>query len=116
MEFLKEDKKFENCINNVCIYCYFLEKYLPLNNIYNKIHNDIYNQKDQVLNFITKCSNKEIKPFRLIKLVTYRDYIKKYKNRHIKISTFYGDLKIESFKKYIKEMDSLIEKNQNLMN
>ena len=30
MQFLKEDKRFESCINNVCIYCSNLEKYIPL--------------------------------------------------------------------------------------
>ena len=110
MEFLKEDKKFENCINNVCIYCYNLEKYIPLKYKYNQIHDDIYNQREQVLNFIRIFSAKEIKPFPLTKLISYNDYIKKYKNRHFKISTFYGDLTLESYHKYIEEMYSLIEK------
>jgi len=110
MEFLKEDKKFEDCIKNVCIYCYNLEKYTPLKEIYSKIHDDIYNKRSRVLEFIKKYSDKKIKPFPLVKVVTYRDYIKKYKNRHIKISTFYGDLKHESFEKYFKDMYSLIEK------
>ena len=110
MEFLKEDKKFENCINNVCIYCYNLEKYIPLKYKYNQIHDDIYNQREQVLNFIRIFSAKEIKPFPLTKLISYNDYIKKYKNRHFKISTFYGDLTLESYHKYIEEMHSLIEK------
>jgi len=110
MEFLKEDKAFEKCIHNVCIYCYFLQKYFPLKKQYTKIHDDIYNKREKVLEFIKKCSDKEIKPFPLIRLVTYRDYMKIYKNRHFKISTFYGDLKPESYQKYIKEMNSLIDK------
>jgi len=110
MEFLKEDKKFDNCINNVCIYCFNLDKYIPLKNIYNKIHDNIYAKKHQVLEFIKKFSSKEIKPFPLTKLITFKDYTQIYKNRHFKISTFYGDLNPESYKKYIKEMYSLIEK------
>jgi len=34
MEFLKEDKKFENCIHNVFIYCFKSEKYIPLKQLY----------------------------------------------------------------------------------
>jgi len=110
MEFLKEDKKFESCINNVCIYCLKLEKYIPLTKIYNKIHDDIYTRRHLVAKFIKMLSSKEIKPFPLTKLITYEDYLKTYKNRHFKISTFYSDLNPESYQKYIKEMNSLIEK------
>ena len=106
----KRNKKFENCINNVCIYCFNLEKWIHLKNIYNQIHDDIYNKIKQVANFIKKFSGRKIKPFPLTKLITYEDYLKSYKNRHFKISTFYGDLNPESYKKYIKEMNSLIEK------
>ena len=109
MEFLEEDKRFEKCINNVCIYCANLEKYLPLKYQYNKIHDDIYNKRTQVLEFIKMFSAKEIKPFPLTKLITFNDYLKIYHKRHFKISTFYGDLKPESYKKYIEEMHSLIE-------
>ena len=109
MEFLKEDNKFESCINNVCIYCLNLEKYIPLKEKYNKIH-DIYTKRHLVAKFIKMFSSKEIKPFPLSKLVTYEDYLKSYKNRHFKISSFYGDLNPENLQKYIKEMNSLIEK------
>jgi len=110
MEFLKEDKVFEICINNVCIYCSNIEKYIPLKNIYNIIHNDMYTRKHQVVDFIKMSSSEYIQPFPLTKLITYEDYIKKYKNRHFKVSTFYGDLTLESYQKYIKEMIDLIDK------
>ena len=110
MEFLKENENFEKCINNVCIYCFNLEKYIPLKKVYCQIHDDIYNKIEQVIDFIKKFSGRKIKPFPLAKLITYEDYIKNYKNRHFKISKFYGDLNPESYQKYIKEMNSLIEK------
>ena len=110
MDFLKEDEKFDNCINNVCIYCSKVEKYIPLKYQYNKIHDDIYNRRTQVLEFIKMFSAKEIKPFPLTRLITLHDYKKLYNKRHFKISTFYGDLERESYKKYIEEMRSLIEK------
>ena len=109
MEFLKEDKKFENCIKNVCIYCMKLEEYIPLKNQYSQIHDDIYNKRVQVVDFIKKFSGEEIKPFPLTKLITYEDYLNNYKNRHFKISRFYGDLTPESYKKFFEEMKSLIE-------
>ena len=114
MEFLKEDKKFENCIKNVCVYCMNLEKYISLKNQYSQIHDDIYNKIVQVVDFIKKFSGEEIKPFPLTKLIRYEDYLNIYKNRHFKISTFYGDLNPESYKKYIKEMNSLIEKKSRI--
>ena len=109
MEFLKEDKKFENCIKNVCVYCMNLEKYISLKNQYSQIHDDIYNKIVQVVDFIKKFSGEEIKPFPLTKLITYEDYLNIYKNRHFKISRFYGDLTPESYKKFFEEMKSLIE-------
>jgi len=108
MEFLKEDKCFEDCINNVCIYCSNSEKYIPLNKKYNKIH--IYTRKHQVADFIKMFSAENIKHYPLTKLITYEEYINKYKNRHFKISAFYGDLNPGSYKKYIKEMHSLLQK------
>jgi len=59
-------------------------------------------------------SAKEIKPFPLTKLITYEEYINKYKNRHSKISKFFGDLNYDSYQKYSKEMEILIkEKSMN---
>jgi len=110
MDFIKNDQIFENCINNVCIYCSKIENNIHLKNKYSKIHDDIYNKRTQVADFIRMFSAKEIKPFPLTKLITYRDYIKLYNKRHFKISTFYGDLNIESYKKYIQEMHNLLEK------
>jgi len=116
IEFLQEDKRFENCINNVCIYCLNLEKYIPLKYKYNKIHDDIYTRKHQVADFIKMFSSKEIKPFPLIKLITYDEYIKKYKIWHSKVSAFYDDLILESYKKKIEKMHDLINKNSDPKN
>ena len=45
--------------------------------------------------FINEFSIEEIRPFSLTKLLTYKDYQDKYKERHFKISQFYGDLTVE---------------------
>ena len=114
MEFLKENKKFENCIHNVCIYCYKLEKYIPLKQIYSKIY-DVYNKSNQVSEFIKKFSSDKIKPFPLTKLITYKNYVDKYKSIHFKVSKFYGHLNCKEYQNYISQMN-LIEKSNNFKN
>jgi hypothetical protein len=103
MEFLKEDQKFENCIHNVCIYCFKIEKYIPLKKIYSKIY-DIYTKRNQVSEFIQKFTSKTIKPFRLTRLITYKNYVDKYIRKHFKVSTFYGHSNYKEYQKYISEM------------
>ena len=48
----------------------------------------------------------------MTKLLTYKDYQNKYKERHFKISQFYGDLKVEQYKNIIKKMKSLTQNNE----
>ena len=45
-----------------------------------------------MIKFINDFSSEEIKPYPVKKLLTIDDYNDKYKERHIKISHFYGDL------------------------
>ena len=114
MEFLKEDKKFENCIHNVCIYCYQLEKYISLKKIYSKIY-DVYTNRKQVSEFIKKFSSENIKPFPLTKLIIYKNYIDRYIRKYFKVSTFYGHINSESYQKYNSEMN-FNEKSKNFKN
>ena len=109
MEFINEDKNFEECIKNVCIYCINLEKYQPLKEKYPKIHNDIYNKRENIINFINKFSSEDIKAFPLTKLITYQEYIDKYKERHIKIAEFYGDFNPQIYQKSMNNMATLID-------
>ena len=111
MNFLKEDINFENCIKNACVYCRNLKEWSPLKDKYKKIYNVCNMQKD-VINFINKFSSTEIKAFPITKLLTYQDYLDKYKERHITISQFYGDLTPESYKKNIEEMKLLVKKEK----
>ena len=111
MEFLREDKKFEECIHHVCIYCYRLEKYITLKKLYSKIY-DVYNKRNQVSEFIKKFSSEKIKPFPLTKLITYKNYVDKYKSKHFKVSTYYGHSNSEEYRKYISQM-FLTEKSEN---
>ena len=113
MDFLEANQDFKRCIINACIYCLNVKKYKPLKDKYNILHNDIYNRQFEVVNFINMFSAKEIKPFPSTKLVTYEDYIQKYKDRHFKISQFYGNLTKETYEEYYKKMKDLIEKESN---
>ena len=107
MEFIKEDKEFENCIKNVCVYCRDLA-WSKLKNKYSKIYG-VFNKPKDVVNFINNFSSKEIKPFYLTKLITLEDYLDKYNDRHFIISQFYGDLDPNTFDKYMEEIKKIIE-------
>ena len=109
INFIKMNKEFEKCIKNVCVFCWKLENWSYLKNKYPNIVG-IYNKRKEVnINFIEKYSSKDIKPFPLTKLITYNEYLNKYKDRHIKISQFYGDLTLDSYRENIKKMGILID-------
>ena len=108
MEYINSDEDFKNCIKNVCVYCMNLEKYQNLKEIYPNIHDDIYNKRNDVINFINKYSSENIKPFPITKLITFEEYKEKYKDRHLKISEFYGDFEPKNYEKSFKYISSLI--------
>ena len=108
MSFLENDKPFKDCIDKICVYCMDYDKWSFLKDKYEKIF-DVYTDPDEVIEFINKFSSNDIKPFPITKLLTYQDYIDKYKDRHIKISSFYGDMTVEEYKKNIKNMGLLID-------
>ena len=110
MSFLEKNKNFKACINKACIFCLNVNKYIPLKNKYNMLYN-VYNRQFEIANFIKEFSSKEIKPFPITKLVTYEDYKKKYKDRHFKISQFYGNLTKKDYDNYYSKMKELIEKD-----
>ena len=85
---------------------------MNLKDKYKKIHDDVYNKQEDVINFIKKFSSLEIRPYPLTKLVTYLDYVEKYKERHFTVSKFYGNLTLENYKKYIKKMRNLIHEDE----
>ena len=109
MNFLKENNEFENCVKNVCVYCMNLQKWSPLKQKYPKVY-DVYNKRKGVYDFINKFSSNEIKPFPVTKLLTYEDYIDKYKDRHFKISQFYGNLTVDKYNENIENIKELIKK------
>ena len=104
---------FENFIDKICIVCKNPEIIENLNN-YDIIYG-IAQNKTEIKKFIEFYSSKDIKPFPLVKLITYKDYINKYRIYHKKISEFYGDLTPNSYKYYLEQIKRLIneESTQN---
>ena len=88
MDFILKNPDFDACINNICFYCMKLNKYQYLKQKYPKIHNDIYNKVKDVINFIQKFSDVNIKPFQITKLLSYQDYQKNIKIDILKFVNF----------------------------
>ena len=98
MKFLNSNIDFKNCINKICIYCFNRDKWSHLKNKYNIIYG-IFNTIKDIKEFIEKLSSKDIKPFPLSKLMTYKNYIESYKNIHEIISKLYGNVSPEDCQK-----------------
>ena len=109
MQFLDEDIKFKNCIKSVCVYSMNIQKWAPLKSNYDLVYG-VVNSPKEVKEFIEKFASEDIKPSHLTKIITFKDYLEKYKDRHFKISQFYGDLTPETYKENMEKMKSLIEK------
>ena len=106
MEYLTK-KDYEQYFKNICIYCMNIDDHSYLQDIYPKIYN-IYNDPDDVVEYIKKFSSNKIKPFRVTKLVTYDEYNLYYFAWHKKIAEFYGDLNPETYKIYIEKIENYI--------
>ena len=109
MNYLNLNKEFKKCINKVCVFCFNLDKWSPLKNKYKDIIYDVCDNQSDVEEFIKKFSSKDIKAFPVTKLITYDDYVDNYKNRHEKISEYYGNMSVDEYKKQIEEMKKLIK-------
>ena len=111
-QFLDANEDFRKCINKVCIFCIQTDRHIKLKNDYPNLIYEVTNTQQKVINFIKDLSSKDIKPFPLTKLVRLNDYLDKYKERHAKISQYYGDLKAEDFKKNLDEIDKIIDEDE----
>jgi hypothetical protein len=114
MDFLNENgnQQFADCIKNICVFCFYVSKWSFLKDKYEKVC-AVYSGIEKVINFITETSSKEIKPFEIVKLITFRDYVEKYREKHLAISKFYGDLTKQSFNTYLEEMKDVINIDKN---
>ena len=86
--------------NKICIFCIKVEKYLKYKQKEPELIYDVTNTIKNVINFIKKFSSKDIKPYHLTKLISLKDYFDKYKERHKKISRFYGNLNEDNFPEF----------------
>ena len=100
MRFLYEEPKFKICKSHILIYCPDNQKWGQLKNKYDLVY-DVVSSKEEVINFIKNFSSKEIKPYPIVKLITLKDYLKKFKVKHFKLSQFYGNINIQTFKDHI---------------
>ena len=85
------NNKYEHLFQNICIYCFEVEKYLNILKKNNKVKG-VYDDPEDVIKFIEDISSEEIKEYPLIKIISYFDYRDKYHERHEKISEFYGNI------------------------
>ena len=111
-DFLKENKDFRESISKLCIYCLNPDRYREYQNEEPEFISEIVANTSEVVDYIKKYSSKDIKPFPLTKLVTLKDYLDKYKERHKKISEFYGDLNKETYEKNMEEIKKVIDKDE----
>ena len=111
-KFLIENKAFKNCINHLCIYCKHPENYYKYKNEDPNFIYGIEKTIKNILKFIIITSSKDIEPFSLTKLVLLKNYLKKYKERHKKISHFYGNLTKEIYDKNMEKMKVIIAQDE----
>lgn len=109
IQYLDKNRDFLSCINKICVYCLDLNAWYPLKNKYNIIYG-VFNTTRDIIGFIYKFASKDIKPFPITKLLTYKDYCETYKKRHFIISSFYGNLTKETYKENMKRIKKLIKK------
>ena len=107
----------ENCfylINKCCIFCMDKEKHSKKLNKYPNFIQAVYTLQNDVDNFILENSKEDNKVFKVLKLVTYKDYISHYYKFHELISEYYkdddNDQNHTSYESAIKLVTELIEK------
>jgi hypothetical protein len=105
---IEENKDFENCIKNICIFCYFIDKYKKYKDECKKIF-DVYKKTSNVIDFFlikTQTKNHYFKT----KLITEEYYTEIYNNRHFEIAQFYGDLNPDIYRINIEKITEIIKR------
>jgi hypothetical protein len=110
LDFLQENKEFENCIKNICIYCWEVDKYKQLYiNKCKKVHEDIYKKRNLVINKFLK-KNQTIKHYFNTKLITEEYYTEIYNKMHFQIAQFYGNFNPDIYRINIEKIISIINR------
>ena len=85
------EKGCKDLISKCCIYC--IRKNVHINKLNNPEYSNfleaIFTKQEEVDNYIVNNSEENIKVFEVLKLVTYKDYIKEFYKLHEKISKYY---------------------------
>ena len=108
LKFIEENKEFDNCIKNICIFCWELEKYQKYKNECKKIF-DVYKKTSDVIDLFlikTQIKNHYFKT----KLITEEYYTKIYNSRHFEIAQFYGDLNPDIYRINIEKITEIIKR------
>ena len=105
---LEENKDFKECINKLCIFSKNIQKYIKYKEENKEFIYDVTDDINVVIKFIMQLSSKDIKPFPLTKLVTLHNYLDKYKERHKKVSEFYGYSTEDNYQKNNEELNKSI--------
>ena len=108
LKFIEENKEFDNCIKNICIFCWELEKYQKYKNECKKIC-DVYKKTSDVIDLFlikTQIKNHYFKT----KLITEEYYTKIYNSRHFEIAQFYGDLNPDIYRINIEKITEIIKR------
>ena len=112
-DIISEDVEFKNCIENKCIYCYYIEQYDHYKELYQDIIKDnIYSEREDIIDFIHKTSNEKINPFKIKELITYKKFSYKYHLKYLELLKYYNDLDDSKFKKYIKKLGNFLNKKE----
>ena len=110
--FLEGNPDFKKSIQKLCIYCQIVNNYIKYKDEDPEFIDVVTNDIKQVYEFVDKYSSEDIKAFPLTKLVTLNDYLDKYKERHKKISDFYGNLSKEDYLKNMDKIKEIIDKDE----
>ena len=78
-------------INKCCIFCMNKEEHIKKLNKYPNFIQAVYTIQSDVDKFILENSSEDNKVFKVLKLVTYKDYINHYYKFHELISEYYKD-------------------------
>ena len=106
---ISNDNEISNFIENKCIYCSDLLKYEDYKIKYQYLINDnIYNKKEDIIDFIHRTSNENINPFKINELITYTQYVKKYHLKHKEMLKYFDDLDEIKYNKYYEELEKFI--------
>ncbi len=113
-----KEKNCKNLISKCCIYCIRKSVYLDkLNNPeYSNFLEAVFTKQQEVDNYIINNSEENIKVFEVLKLVTYKDYIKEFYKLHEKIAKYYNPHDGQSYTDAITLMETFAEEKRKKMN